>query len=200
MEPMKKTKTRIAKAALATLSLTGTAAHAEMATYAIEPTHTEVTFEILHNNTSTLRGRFDKEAGSIDFDRAGKAGRADITIDIASLDTGIPTFTKNLLDKNFLDVEAAPTARFVGEQFVFEGNKLSAVSGQLTLLAKTVPVTFKALRFNCYTSPLIRREICGGDFETTIKRSAFGMDYKIPAIPDNVHLLIQVEAIKQTAQ
>jgi hypothetical protein len=26
------------------------------------------------------------------------------------------------------------------------------------------------------------------------------MDYKIPAIPDNVHLLIQVEAIKQTAQ
>ena len=64
--------------------------------------------------------------------------------------------------------------------------------------AGTVPVTLKAQRFNCYISPLIRREICGGDFETTIRRSDFGMDYKVPEIADDVHLVIQIEAIKQT--
>lgn len=183
-------------AALAVAS--ASAAHAEMATYAIEPTHTSVTFEILHNNTSTLRGRFDKKEGSVEFDRAGKAGRADITVDIASLDTGIAAFTKNLLEKNFLDVAAAPTARFVGDKFVFDGDDVSAVAGQMTILGRSVPVTLKAMRFNCYTSPLVRRQICGGDFETTIQRSAFGMLHKLPDIPDSVHLLIQIEAIKQT--
>jgi polyisoprenoid-binding protein YceI len=173
-------------------------AQAEMASYAIEPTHTSVLFEILHNNTSTLRGRFDKKEGSVEFDRAGKAGRADITVDIASLDTGLAAFTKNLLDKNFLNLAAAPTARFVGDKFVFDGDKVKEVSGQMTILGKSVPVTLRAVHFNCYTSPLIKREICGGDFETTIQRSDFGMTYKLPDIPDSVHLLIQVEAIKQT--
>lgn len=180
------------------LALLAGAAHAEMATYAIEPTHTEVMFEILHNRTSTLRGRFNKESGSVEFDRAGRRGKADITIDVASLDTGLAAFTKNLLEKNFLDVSTAPTAHFVGDRFVFDGDKVSAVEGEMTLLGKTVPVTLKALRFNCYTSPLIRREICGGDFETTIRRGDFGMDYKLPDIANDVHLVIQIEAIKQT--
>jgi polyisoprenoid-binding protein YceI len=180
------------------LALLAGAAHAEMATYAIEPTHTEVMFEILHNKTSTLRGRFDKESGSVEFDRAGRQGRADITVDVASLDTGLAAFTKNLLEKNFLDVSMAPTARFVGDKFVFDGDNVSAVEGQLTLLGKTVPVTLKAQRFNCYTSPLIKREICGGDFEATIRRGDFGMDYKLPDIANDVHLVIQIEAIKQT--
>jgi polyisoprenoid-binding protein YceI len=186
------------KNALLLSMLCAGAAHAEMATYAVEPTHTSVTFEILHNNTSTLRGRVDTKAGQVEFDRAGKTGRADITVDVASLDTGLAAFTKNLLDKNFLNVAATPMARFVGDKFVFDGDKVSAVSGELTLLGKAVPVTLKAQRFNCYISPLIRREICGGDFETTIRRSDFGMTYKVPEIADSVHLLIQIEAIKQT--
>ena len=194
--PKNKTIRAVAMSA-STLALAA-AAHAEMATYAIEPTHTSVTFEILHNKTSTLRGRFNKKEGSVEFDRAGKAGKADITVDIASLDTGLAAFNKNLLGQNFLNLVAAPTARFVGDKFLFDGDKVSEVEGQLTILGKSVPATLKAVRFNCYTSPLIKREICGGDFETTIRRSDFGMGYKLPEIPDDVRLLIQVEAIKQS--
>jgi len=180
------------------LVLLAGAAHAEMATYAVEPTHTSVMFEILHNKTSTLRGRFDKTSGSVEFDRAGRQGRADITVDVTSLDTGLAAFTKNLREKNFLNVAAAPTAHFVGDKFVFDGDKVSAVEGELTLLGKSLPVSLKAQRFNCYISPLIRREICGGDFETTIRRGDFGMDYKLSEIANDVHLVIQIEAIKQT--
>jgi len=180
------------------LVLLVSAAHAEMATYAVEPTHTSVMFEILHNKTSTLRGRFDKTSGSVEFDRAGRQGRADITVDVTSLDTGLAAFTKNLREKNFLNVAAAPTAHFVGDKFVFDGDKVSAVEGELTLLGKSLPVSLKAQRFNCYISPLIRREICGGDFETTIRRGDFGMDYKLSEIANDVHLVIQIEAIKQT--
>ena len=37
----------------------------------------------------------------------------------------------------------------------------------------------------------------GGDFETTIQRSQWGSTYGLPGIPDNVRLIVQVEAIKQ---
>ena len=45
---------------------------------------------------------------------------------------------------------------------------------------------------------MLKREVCGGDFETTIKRSQWGMNWGLNVgIPDDVRLLIQVEAIKQ---
>jgi polyisoprenoid-binding protein YceI len=39
--------------------------------------------------------------------------------------------------------------------------------------------------------------VCGGDFETTIQRSTYGMTYGLPGIPDSIKLLIQVEGVKQ---
>lgn len=47
-----------------------TAGAAQAANYAIDPTHTFVTFEIGHFGASTNRGRFDKKQGTVEFDRA----------------------------------------------------------------------------------------------------------------------------------
>ena len=72
------------------------------------------------------------------------------------------------------------------------------MAGQLTLLGQTHPVTLKATQFNCYQSPMLKREVCGGDFETTIDRSQWGLNYGIDwGFTKNVRLVVQVEAIKQ---
>ena len=77
-------------------------------------------------------------------------------------------------------------------------DKVKEVTGQFTLMGKTNPVTLKATKFNCYMSPMIKREVCGGDFETTIDRTAFGLSYGIAyGFPKDVRLVIQVEAVKQ---
>jgi polyisoprenoid-binding protein YceI len=44
---------------------------------------------------------------------------------------------------------------------------------------------------------MLKREVCGGDFETTIQRSRWGMTWGPHIVADDVRLLIQVEAIKQ---
>jgi polyisoprenoid-binding protein YceI len=44
---------------------------------------------------------------------------------------------------------------------------------------------------------MLNREVCGGDFEATISRSAWGINWGLPRFPDSVRLLLQVEAIKQ---
>lgn len=173
------------------------AAQAAPATYAIDPTHTFVTFEARHFGTSTNRGRFDKKQGTVTLDKAAKTGKVEITIETGSINTGTAPFDGHLKSKDFFNAEAFPTATFVGDQFKFDGDKVSEVAGTLTLLGKTHPVVLKATNFNCYENPRLKREACGGDFETTIKRSDFGMTYGIPGIPDEVKLIIQAEAIKQ---
>ena len=88
-------------------------------------------------------------------------------------------------------------ASFVGDKFEFDGSKVKSVAGQLTMLGKTMPVTLTAHHYNCYDHPFFKAQACGGDFETTIQRSQWGMAYGLPGIPDSVKLVIQVEAIRQ---
>jgi polyisoprenoid-binding protein YceI len=172
-------------------------AHAQATTYNIDASHTFVTWEAIHFGTSTSRGRFDKKEGSIQIDRAAKSGRIDVTIDTSSVSTGLAFFDKALRGKNFFDTDNHPTARFVADRINFDGNNVQSAAGQLTMLGKTLPVTVIAIRFNCYESPFVKREVCGGDFEATVQRSLWGMTSTIPAASDNVKLLIQVEAVKQ---
>ncbi|WP_457420366.1 YceI family protein [Roseateles sp. P5_E7] len=174
------------------------AAQAQSATYAIDPTHTAVTFEAKHFGTSTLRGRWDKKEGSVTLDKAAKTGKVEFTIDMASITTGTLPFDGHLKSKDFFAVEEFPTAKFVGDKFTFNGDKVTSVAGELTIRGKTNPVTLTANGFGCYDNPRLKREVCGGDFETTIMRSQFGINYALPAVtPDAIRLLIQVEAIKQ---
>lgn len=189
---MKKTLTLLALAA------TAFGVQAQSTSYAIDPGHTFVTFEVSHFGTSTTRGRFDKKEGMVQLDRAARTGRAELSFDMASVSTGVPQLDKHLQNKDFFDVENHPSAKFVGDRFVFDGDKLSAVAGTLTMMGKTHPVTLKANRFNCFQHPMLKREVCGGDFETTIQRTLWGISYGAQGpVSDDVRLLIQVEAVKQ---
>ena len=182
-----------AAAALAT-----TAVHAEPAAYAVDPTHTFATFEISHFGASVNRGRFDRKEGMVQFDKAGKTGKVELTLHMNSINTGTPPFDKHLQSAEIFDAAKFPTAHFVGDKFTYEGDKLAAVSGILTIKGKAQPVTFKANQFACYDSPMLKREVCGGDFETTIDRTAFGVDYGVQyGFPKNVRIVAQIEAVKQ---
>ena len=186
----------IALAAAATLA-TGIA-QAEPASYAIDPTHTFVTFEISHFGAAVNRGRFDKKQGSVQLDKAAKSGKVEITFDMTSVNTGTPAFDKHLQSADLFNAAQHPTMKFVADKFVFNGDKVASVEGQLTLLGKTGPLTLKANQFACYDSPMLKREVCGGDFEGTIDRTQWGMNYGVEwGFPKNVRLIAQIEAVKQ---
>ena len=93
--------TFVALAAAATLA--SVAAPALAADYAIDPTHTFVTFEAKHFGTSTNRGRFDKKSGTVTLDKVAKTGSVDLTLDMASINTGTANFDGHLKGKNFFN-------------------------------------------------------------------------------------------------
>jgi polyisoprenoid-binding protein YceI len=191
-------RTTVIAAALATTALTSVSAQAQSATYALDPTHTFVTFEVPHFGVTTNRGRFDKKTGSVTLDKAGKSGKVEITIETGSINTGTEAFNKHLQSKDFFNSAEFPTAKFVADKFVFNGDKVAEVTGTLTLLGKTNPVTLKANNFGCYQNPMLKVEVCGGDFETTIVRSQWGVTWGLNfGFSDNVKLVIQAEGIKQ---
>jgi polyisoprenoid-binding protein YceI len=183
---------------VAAAALFAGATSAQAASYALDPAHTYVTFEIAHFGTSTNRGRFDKKEGSVELDRAAKSGKVEITVDTTSINTGFAAFNKHLQSADLFDAEKFPTMKFVADKFSFSGDKVTEVTGSLTLLGKTRPLTLKATNFNCYDNPMLKREVCGGDFEGTLDRTQYGMTYGIDwGFPKNVRLVVQVEAVKQ---
>ena len=172
-------------------------AQAQPARYSIDPTHTFVSFEVLHAGLSTVRVRFDRKQADVLFDAGNRRGSVDFTLQMDSVNSGVPALDALLKGSELFNVAEHPTARFVSKQLVFSGQQVSEASGVLTLRGVSQPVTFKVLNFNCYTSPLFQRQVCGGDLEAVIQRSRWGVG-ALPALAaDSVRLLVQIEAIRQ---
>jgi polyisoprenoid-binding protein YceI len=166
------------------------------ARYVIDPTHTFVTYEIGHYATTTNRGRFSTKDGSVQIDGNGRNGTVDITIDMSSINTGVDLLNRHIQSTDFLNVADFPTARFVADRISVAEERVREVQGSLTLLGQSRPIRLQARRFNCYLSPLLKRQVCGGDFEATIERSQWGITWGIPfGFEDKVRLLVQVEAV-----
>ena len=184
---------------VAALGFVASAAHAESATYALDPSHSFASWEIPHFGTSTNRGRFNKTTGTVTIDKAAKTGSLDVTVDTTSLDTGTAAFTKHISSDEMLNVAAFPTSHLVASKFTFGADgKVTQIDGNLTLLGKTNPVVLKAQNYNCYMSPMVKREVCGGDFDSTIVRSQYGVSYGLNyGFPDSMKVVIQVEGVKQ---
>ncbi len=177
----------------------GLSAPALAAPFTPDPAHTAVYFGASHFDRSTMRGRFDKIDGAIDFDEASNQGGFDFTIDAASVDTRLPVLDGVLKSEQFLDAAQFPIIRLRSDRFVAEGGRLVAVEARLTLHGVTQPVRLDVRRFNCgdMKLPGTTRHVCGGDFHLAIQRSAFGMTRHLPDVGDRVDLDISVEATPQ---
>lgn len=153
--------------ALCTLAL-GAPAAAAPQDFDLDPAHTFVHFEVLHFDTSTLRGRIGPIAGEAWLD--ARLRRPDL-----------------------LDVDGHPEAYFVAERFRFESGQPAELTGEFTLRGIGTALTLRALRFACIDSPAGRR--CGGDFEGQVLRSSFGASFGLPLVADRVRLRVQVEGL-----
>ena len=74
-----------------------------MATFAIDPAHTDVLFSAKHMMVTTVRGTFTDVSGSIDIDEADPtASKAEITVQAASVDTGFGARDTHLRSRRLL--------------------------------------------------------------------------------------------------
>ena len=169
---------------------------AQAQTYQIEPGHTYPSFEADHLGISFWRGKFLKTAGKVVLDRAAKTGSVEITIDASSIDFGHTKMNEHARGKDMFNVEKFPTVTYKSTALKFDGDKLVAVEGDMTLLGVTKPMKLTVNHFKCIMHPMLKREVCGADAHASFDRSDYGLNYGIPRFAPEVKLAIQVEAVK----
>ncbi|MES2325287.1 MAG: YceI family protein [Pseudomonadota bacterium] len=166
-------------------------------TYVIDGTHTFPRFEYSHLGFSTQVSRFDKTSGKVVLDRAAKSGSVDVTIDAKSVNTGYSVFNEHLQAPDFFDTAKHPTITFKSNKLNFKGDSLASVDGELTIKGVSKPVTLEVTSFKCMPHPMAKKDACGANATTKIKRSDFGAGKYAPAVSDEVTLTIGIEAIKE---
>ncbi|HEX6735569.1 MAG TPA: YceI family protein [Azonexus sp.] len=162
--------------------------------YVVDPEHTYASFEIDHLGFSTLRGRFNRSSGSIDFDPAAQQVALEIRIAAASLDTGFEVRDDILRGEQWFNVRDFPDILFRSQAMLFDGERPQAVEGTLIMLGTMRPLRLEITRFKCGFNLVRRQKGCGADAEGTLRRSDFGLNNGIPFVGDEVRLRIQIEA------
>ena len=165
-------------------------------TYTVDPRHTFPSFEIDHLGFSIQRGRFNQTEGKITFAPESASGSIDITIDTASISTGLADLEKHLRGEDFLDANRFPKIVFKSKQLSFNKDRLIGADGKLTLHGVTRPVHLTVDHFYCGLNLISMKNVCGANATAWIKRSDFGVDKYAPALANDVKVIIQIEAIK----
>jgi polyisoprenoid-binding protein YceI len=173
-------------------------------TYAADPGHTMVVWEVDHLGFSKYTGIFGDVTGTLVIDPANPAAsKVDVTIPVSKVTTANAGLTAHLLragkDGGKPDFfGAAPAdAKFVSTSVVVDSDGDEAkVTGNLTLNGVTKAVTLD-VDFHGAGMGMSKKESIGFEAEATIRRSDFGIGYGIPMVSDEVELEIHAAFEKQ---
>jgi polyisoprenoid-binding protein YceI len=187
----------IGLAAASAASLTPVAAEAAAETFVIDPVHTNIVFVTSHLGFSRMIGQFQAFSGEFTFDdQAVKNSAVSVTIQTASVDTDDQARDDHLRSPDFFNAAEFPEMTFASTAIERTGDKTGKITGDLTLLGVTKPVTLDVTFNQRAPHPLPQYngvEVAGFSAATTIKRSDFGMSTFVPAIGDEIEIILEVE-------
>ncbi len=186
-------------AATAFVALASGTASATQERYVFDPTHTNILFFVSHFGFSTMKGEFTEYDGELVLDRENPENSAiNVTIETASLDTGLEARDNHLRNPDFFNVDEHPTMTFESTEVSVVDDNRAEVVGELTILGETQPVSFDVELNGLGELPIPPQPfVAGFDAATTIDRTAFGMDYGAPAIGTEVEIRISTEMHRQ---
>jgi polyisoprenoid-binding protein YceI len=173
-------------------------------TWQIDPGHTTVGFTVRHMTISSVRGQFDKVAGTITAKGNDPASAViEATIDTASIDTRSADRDSDLRSANFLDVAKYPTMTFKSKKLEAAGPGKYNVVGDLTLHGVTKEVTLAVVVPSAPIKDPWGNTRAGATATTTISRKDFGLTWNKmietggAVVGDAVAVEIDVEAVKK---
>jgi len=159
-------------------------------TYKLDPTHAALLWSLKHNQISNYTARFDKLEATLKLDPAKiENSSIEVTIDPTSVataypadykathaDSGFETWNEEISrSPNFLNSEAHPTITFKSTKVTSTGATTADVTGDLTFLGVTKPVTLKATLNGAIDShPFAGVPAVGFAAEGTFNRTEFG--------------------------
>jgi len=193
---------------IAALTLAAPAAIAQSAplpagVYQMDRGHASLHWKINHLGLSNYTARFTRFEATLDIDPAKpEAAKLAVTVDPTSIRTDYPfaerkDFDKELIeDADFFNTAKFPKITFTSTKIERTGEKTAKVTGNLTLLGVTKPLTIDATLNAAKEHPGNKKPALGFSATAKLKRSDFGMTTRAAFLGDEVTLLIEAEFIK----
>jgi polyisoprenoid-binding protein YceI len=169
-------------------------------TWTIDPSHTEIGFTVRHL-VSKVRGKFETFEGTITSAPDITASTVNVSIDLASVNTGSVDRDAHLRSGDFFNAEENPKMTFVSTGIVAKGGNDFVVTGDLTIKGVTKSVALDTEFLGEGGDPWGGTRV-GLEATTTISRKEFGIDFNIPVdgadklmIGDKITINIVAEAV-----
>lgn len=159
--------------------------------------HAFVQFRIQHLGYSWLYGRFNQFEGSFTYDeKQPEKASANVTIDVASLDSNHAERDKHLRGGDFFDVRKHPKATFVSKSYTAKDANHGVLVGTLTLKGVSKDIRIDVAQVGHGADPWggVRRGFTG-KAEITLKD--FGFDFNLGAASTKAEILIDVEGVRR---
>jgi polyisoprenoid-binding protein YceI len=180
------------RALLALALVAGTVAAHARSSWKIDPSQTHVRFWVDAIGWPRTIGEFKSFEGRIDIDFARPSrSRVDFRVAAKSVDANSASLNDYLRSEVFLNVANFPGMRFISTSVEKRDEQRARVTGDLTLLGVTRPISLDVE---------VARKLAGTNqrvgFKATgvINRLDFGMNSGYPLISDAIHLTVTTEA------
>jgi polyisoprenoid-binding protein YceI len=167
----------------------------------IDPAHSSIEFAVRHMGIVTVHGRFGQFSGIVELDEDGALRGVDVTIDAASITTGVEQRDAHLRSKDFFDVATYPTLTFYATAVLGGGGGDGSyeVQGDLTLLGQTRPVTLAAEVAPPVTDPWGKQRVGSATGKLDRRRWGLTWNQALEAggllVSDEVRFTLDVQAV-----
>jgi polyisoprenoid-binding protein YceI len=172
-------------------------------TWNIDSDHSSTGFKVRHLMVSNVKGVFNKVQGTVNVDEQDiTKSSVSVSIDTASIDSGVAKRDTHLRSPDFFDVEKYPTMTFVSTKVAKNGGKGLTVTGNLTLHGVTRPVVLNVEEVYAASKDPKGNLRRGASASTKIDRKDFGLTWNKAlemggvAVGDEVSIDIEVEMVK----
>jgi len=173
-----------------------------MATWAIDPSHSEVTFKVKHLVISTVTGNFHKFEGAVeavgeDFNGAS----ASFSLDVDSVNTNSADRDGHLKSGDFFDAEQFPKITFANGKITNSSGEYS-LTGDLTIRDVTKSVTLD-VDFGGVAKDPWGNTKAGFEITGKIPRKEFGLNWNAPLetggvlVGEDVRLVLNIQLAQQ---
>ena len=170
-------------------------------TWQIDPGHTEVGFVGRHLVLTKVRGRFLGVEGTIEVADDPADTTVEVTVDMASVESGSDARDEHLRSADLFDVERHPTATFRGRADAWQGTT-GRLAGDLTIKGITAPVVLDVEYLGFVADPWGGERIVFSA-SATIERERWGVGWNLPLeaggllVSKEVRLELELEAVRQ---
>jgi polyisoprenoid-binding protein YceI len=145
-------------------------------TYNLDVAHTSIGFVVKHMMVSKVRGHFDAFNGSVTIAENPLESTAELTIQTASITTGVGDRDNHLRSDDFLSVEKFPELTFKSTRVVGHSGDEFTVVGDLTVRDVTKEVKLTVEYGGAGTNPW-GQAVWGYSITTEFDREDFGLTW-----------------------